>query len=177
MKKGVLLLLVIPLFTLSSSFIFNPKIAHSLLGEEDTKIYKQAILFDLSYSELSLEYFPIEPIVEEVLPQGLLTSEQLDEAARRAGWPPEIWEKMKNIVMCESHGNSLAHNGSDPNGGSYGLAQLNGTYWFEKAGEDWNQWADPVVNLRTALWLYYALGEHFGGGGGWYNCSLYYGYD
>ncbi len=107
-----------------------------------------------------------------------LTLEELDEAGLAAGWPSSIWPDMRAIVQCETGGtlDPTAHNGSDPNSGSYGLAQLNGTQHFDRAGEPFEQWADPVVNLRVALWLYNARGR-FGGSGGWYTCALKNGLD
>jgi hypothetical protein len=113
----------------------------------------------------------------EVAPgQRVLSLDQLDAAAAAAGWPMTEgwWPQMRLIVICESGGNMFAHNTSDPNGGSYGLAQLNGTQHFDRSGEDFAQRFDPVVNLRTALWLRTVRG-HFGGGGGWKNCSEKYG--
>ncbi|MGD9932243.1 MAG: hypothetical protein AB7T37_00855 [Dehalococcoidia bacterium] len=105
-----------------------------------------------------------------------LTLEQLDAAAFLAGWPMTEgwWPEMRQIVQCESGRNIFAYNGSDPNGGSYGLAQLNGTQHFDRAGENFEHRFDPVVNLRTALWLRTARG-HFGGAGGWMICSELYG--
>ena len=106
-----------------------------------------------------------------------ITLEQLDMYAKMAGWPnePGWWPDMRKIILCETRSLDLmAHNTSDPNGGSYGLAQLNGSYHFEKAGEDFAKRFDPVVNLRTALWLRTARG-HYGGTGGWYNCARLWG--
>lgn len=106
-----------------------------------------------------------------------LTPEQLDQAAIEAGWPMEAgwWPEMRLIVQCESGGlDTMAYNPNDPNGGSYGLAQLNGEYHFVNAGEDFALRFDPVVNLRTALWLRTVRGR-FGGTGGWYNCANRYG--
>lgn len=101
-----------------------------------------------------------------------LTVEELDQFAAVAGWPnePGWWPDMRAIINCESGRNIFAHNTSDPFGGSWGLAQLNGRYHFDRAGEDFEQRFDPVVNLRTALWLRTARG-HYGGGGGWKLCS------
>lgn len=102
-----------------------------------------------------------------------LTLEQLDAAAVAAGWPmePGWWPDMRKIIQCETHSlDRFAHNTSDPNGGSYGLAQLNGDQHFISSGEDFNQWMDPIVNLRVALWLRTVRG-HFGGTGGWAICS------
>jgi len=106
-----------------------------------------------------------------------LTLEQLDAAAAMAGWPnePGWWPEMRKIILCETRSlDTMAHNTSDPYGGSYGLAQLNGSYHFANAGQDFSRRFDPVVNLRTALWLRTARG-HFGGTGGWFNCAKLWG--
>lgn len=106
-----------------------------------------------------------------------LTLEELDAYAFEAGWPnePGWWPDMRKIILCETRSlDTMAHNTSDPYGGSYGLAQLNGSYHFANAGEDFARRFDPVVNLRTALWLRTARG-HFGGSGGWYNCARLWG--
>jgi len=106
-----------------------------------------------------------------------ITLEQLDTYAALAGWPnePGWWPDMRKIIICETRSLDLmAHNTSDPHGGSYGLAQLNGSYHFVNAGEDFARRFDPIVNLRTALWLRTARG-HFGGGGGWANCAALWG--
>jgi hypothetical protein len=111
--------------------------------------------------------------------QRFLTLEQLDAAAALAGWPnePGWWPDMRKIVLCETRSlDTMAHNTSDPHGGSYGLAQLNGNYHFINAGEVFSRRFDPVVNLRTALWLRTVRG-HYGGTGGWYNCAKLWGID
>ena len=108
-----------------------------------------------------------------------LTLEQLDAYAFEAGWPnePGWWPEMRKIILCETRSlDTMAHNTSDPHGGSYGLAQLNGSYHFTNAGEDFARRFDPVVNLRTALWLRTVRG-HYGGTGGWYNCAKLWGID
>lgn len=102
-----------------------------------------------------------------------LTPELLDAYGRMAGWPdePGWWPEMRRIILCETASlDTMAYNPADPNGGSYGLAQLNGRYHFDRAGEDFRRWSDPVVNLRTALWLRTVRGR-FGGEGGWANCA------
>ena len=94
-----------------------------------------------------------------------------------AGWPnePGWWPDMRKIILCETRSlDTMAHNTSDPYGGSYGLAQLNGSYHFANAGQDFSRRFDPVANLRTALWLRTARG-HFGGTGGWFNCAKLWG--
>lgn len=128
---------------------------------------------------------PPVPAVDSGGPEGFsiapsdrfLTLAQLDAAAKAAGWPMENgwWPQMRQIIQCETASlDRFAHNTSDPNGGSYGLAQLNGTQHFEHSGENFNQWSDPVVNLRVALWLRRTRG-HFGGSGGWMICAARWG--
>lgn len=102
-----------------------------------------------------------------------ITLEQLDAYAVIAGWPdePGWWPDMRKIILCETASLDLfAHNTSDPLGGSYGLAQLNGRQHFDKSGEDFEMRFDPVVNLRVALWLRTVRG-YFGGSGGWKVCA------
>jgi hypothetical protein len=99
-----------------------------------------------------------------------LTFEELDEAAVQAGWPriDGWWPEMRKIITefeCPSL-STHCYNGADPNGGSYGLAQLNGRDHFDSCGEQFEMRYDPVVNLRVALCVRAALG-HFGGPGGW----------
>lgn len=108
-----------------------------------------------------------------------LTWGELDAAGAEAGWPEGPWLMMRNIVYCETGGTLYTHasNGSDPNGGSHGLAQLNGSQHFTRSGENFELRYDPVVNLRVALWLWEARGRIFGGSGGWYFCSIQFGYD
>lgn len=107
-----------------------------------------------------------------------LTWGELDAAAAAAGWEIGPWLMMRNIVFCETGGTlyTHAHNATDANGGSHGLAQMNGRYPFDMAGLDFEQRYDPVVNLRAARWLWEARGRLFGGTGGWYWCSLKLGY-
>ena len=116
---------------------------------------------------------PAKPADPYTATDRFLTLDQLDAAAAAAGWPMTDgwWPDMRKIIQCETHSlDRFAHNVDDPNGGSYGLAQLNGTQHFISSGEDFNQWMDPVVNLRVALWLRTVRG-HFGGSGGWMICS------
>ncbi|HMO96333.1 MAG TPA: hypothetical protein PKD27_09430 [Tepidiformaceae bacterium] len=148
-------------------------------------VASKALPLDLAKSsfclrtEASLPLATPTPVLPELPPLAgwgqrvyRLSVAELDQYAAAAGWPnePGWWPEMRAIVICESGGNIFAHNTSDPHGGSWGLAQLKGRYHFDRAGEDFEQRFDPVVNLRTALWLRTARG-HFGGGGGWKLCS------
>lgn len=98
-----------------------------------------------------------------------ITLEELDDFAAAAGWDlasPD-WESFRRIVQCEDPTlNIYAHNSTDPAGGSFGLAQLNGSHWFDRYGEDFGLRYDPVVNLRTARKLHEEFGR-FGGTGLW----------
>lgn len=99
----------------------------------------------------------------------ILTLDELDAAAAAAGWDiaGASWASMRRIVECETPSlNASAHNGTDPAGGSHGLAQLNGSHWFDRYGEDFALRYDPVVNLRTARRLHEEFGR-FGGPGLW----------
>jgi len=147
-------------------------------------VSSRALPLDLARNELCLKTAKSLPLASPTpaLPANasrFLTLEQLDAYAAAAGWPnePGWWPEMRKIILCETRSlDTMAHNTSDPYGGSYGLAQLNGSYHFERAGEDFAQRFDPVVNLRTALWLRTARG-HFGGYGGWYSCAKLWGID
>jgi hypothetical protein len=101
-----------------------------------------------------------------------LSAAEFDTAARMAGWRSEDLPGIRAIVDCETHGtfDTQAYNADDPNGGSFGLAQLNGAQHFVAAGEDFNGRFDPVTNLRVARWLYETRGG-FGGTGGWLTCT------
>ena len=120
-----------------------------------------------------------ESLELEIAEGRYLSWDELDLAGAAAGWEIGPWLKMRNVVYCETGGTLFTHayNGSDPYGGSHGLAQMNGRYAFDQAGLDFEQRYDPVVNLMAAKWLWEARGGLFGGTGGWYWCSLRFGYD
>jgi len=75
-----------------------------------------------------------------------------------AGWPRELWAQAKAVTCGIGNqsgypwGESNCHPGSR-NGESLGLFEL-WAGWFPYFGEDVNQWADPVVNARTAWNVY-----------------------
>jgi hypothetical protein len=85
--------------------------------------------------------------VLEVAPGAALTREQMYEVLRRAGWPPEEWERARAVAWCESRWRPDA---VGDGGDSLGLFQLWGG-WFAWAGVSAEQWADPVVNAAVAL--------------------------
>lgn len=92
------------------------------------------------------------------------------------GWPAEEWPTLSMVMNRESRCNPNAFNGTDPNGGSRGLVQING-FWCRPNRYTPNGFLqdkgalsvcddlyNPEVNLRSALhmWLY---GENRGGCG------------
>lgn len=68
----------------------------------------------------------------------------------KGGWQSHMLLQASSVTFCESRNNPHAHNPDGPALGLFGLDPL----WFSYAGEDVNQWADPVVNSRVALATY-----------------------
>lgn len=94
---------------------------------------------------------------QPIEPAGQLSADELREVLRLAGWPEELWEAAGRVVGCESN---LRPGAVGDSGRSVGLFQLNLETWFRYAGEDPEQWADPIVNARTAYATYiYDLGR------------------
>ena len=67
-----------------------------------------------------------------------------------AGWPEELLVQAKRVTFCES---SHRPNAIRPNGRYFGLFQLEKN-WFDYFGEDFSQWANPVVNARVGYQTY-----------------------
>jgi hypothetical protein len=75
-----------------------------------------------------------------------------------AGFSRDDWPAIGIIMWRESRCNPTAHNGRDPNTGSFGLMQING-YWCRGGGLRNLGWGsgnhcpamfDPATNLRAA---------------------------
>lgn len=88
------------------------------------------------------------------------------DTALRVGWPVEQWERLSKILFRESRCQPDALNGSDPNGGSTGLSQIN-HFWCKPTRYTANGWLqdqgvlttceelyDPETNLRAALYIW-----------------------
>lgn len=90
------------------------------------------------------------------------------ELAMAVGWTKEQWPKLSYVIHRESRCRIEAYNGTDPNGGSRGLMQING-YWCKKNRWNPHGWLQaqgiletcddlykPEVNLRAglAMWNY-----------------------
>lgn len=89
---------------------------------------------------------------------GSLTEAEMRAVLTEAGWPEELLAEALTVAYCESKWSPYA---VGDGGHSLGLFQLNGM-WFGYAGEDRSQWADPVVNARTAWATYqYDIGRGY----------------
>lgn len=77
-----------------------------------------------------------------------LTEAELRAVLLAAGWPEQLLAEAMAVAWCESrwHPTSIGN-------GSYGLFQLV-PLWFDYSGQDFEQWADPVINARAALTTY-----------------------
>ena len=102
---------------------------------------------------------------------------QWTEIATDIGWQKEDLEMLDYVLNQESRCIPNVHNKNDPNGGSYGLAQVNG-FWCEPSKywpkgylqsfgviETCKQLLHPRANLVSArfIWLY----AHRHSGNGW----------
>ncbi|MCX7617815.1 lytic transglycosylase domain-containing protein [Tepidiforma sp.] len=74
-----------------------------------------------------------------------LTYAQVIAFAIEAGWPAELADSVARVAWCESRFRPDA-----VGYGAYGLMQVI-PLWFEYAGLSFEQWADPVANLKAAL--------------------------
>ena len=96
--------------------------------------------------------------------------EQLSALGVNLGWPADQRTVLESIMKRESNCTPNAINREDPNGGSRGLLQINGS---------WHKWLiakriiarpkdllDPVVNLRAGLEIYNYGVERYGFGWG-----------
>ena len=98
--------------------------------------------------------------------------EQFSALAINLGWDPDQRTILESIMARESSCTPNAFNRKDPNGGSRGLLQINGS---------WNKWLiakgiinkpknllDPVANLRAGLAIYnYGMDRYGFGWGPW----------
>lgn len=97
---------------------------------------------------------PIAPVSEfdaSALPTAL-SEGQARAVLDAAGVPQTLWDEFLSVWWCESRWST---NAVGDGGQSLGAMQL-WRGWFARAGEDEERWADPVVNVRTAYWVYRA---------------------
>jgi len=86
--------------------------------------------------------------------------------ARAAGWETDNHDRLSYIMWRESRCRPDAHNADDPNGGSYGLTQINGYWcrpsryfpdgWLQTQGvlNDCTDLHNPTTNLAAAKAIY-----------------------
>ena len=93
--------------------------------------------------------------------------------AIEVGWPADEWPNVAKIMWRESRCRPEAHNGTDPNGGSFGLMQIN-AYWCKPSKWTTTGWLqdrnvldncqdlyEPAVVLKAALNIYlYSYEKH-----------------
>jgi hypothetical protein len=112
-----------------------------------------------------------QPVQKLAVPEAALCP-QWWELAREVGWEETVLRDLDVILHRESRCLEAVHNREDPNGGSRGLAQINGSWtkWLRergilvKAGDLF----DPRVNLEAALAIYrYGVDRYGFGWGPW----------
>jgi murein DD-endopeptidase MepM/ murein hydrolase activator NlpD len=77
-----------------------------------------------------------------------LTTDQLTQYAQQAGFSGAALQNIVAIAQAESGGNTDAYNASDPNGGSYGVLQINGAH-----GLPTSCMLDPACSFKFAYQL------------------------
>lgn len=100
--------------------------------------------------------------------------------AIEVGWPDELWPRLAKIMWRESRCQPDAHYDGDPNGGSYGLMQINGFWcrpryagdpgWLQSAGvlDTCDELYDPETVLHASLHVYiYSLYQNKNGWHPW----------
>ena len=96
--------------------------------------------------------------------------EQFSALAINLGWPADQRTVLESIMDRESRCTPNAFNRKDPNGGSRGLLQINGSWhkWLTGLGiiSKPKNLLDPVTNLRAGLAIYNYGVERYGFGWG-----------
>lgn len=121
-------------------------------------------------NESTEERVGITPIKHDeaiMLPHNMLCP-QWAQIAVNVGWREEDLEMLDYVIYRESRCFTMSYSNRDPNGGSYGLAQVNG-YWCEPSQwypqgylqafgvlEQCGDLLHPRTNLLSArlIWLY-----------------------
>jgi murein DD-endopeptidase MepM/ murein hydrolase activator NlpD len=81
----------------------------------------------------------------------VLNQQQLTNYAQQAGFQGQALQDIVAIAMAESGGNTNAYNGNDPNGGSFGILQINGIHFG--TGTSQSCAFDPACSFRFAYQL------------------------
>jgi hypothetical protein len=88
---------------------------------------------------------------------------QFEKLARTVGWPQAEIGRLSYVMARESSCNPKAYNAADPYGGSYGLAQNNGSnkgFFMRKkiVRKSMTELFNPTRNLTAALALWRECG-------------------
>jgi len=108
------------------------------------------------------EYSRVEPPVSAKCPEWW-------NLAQSVGWSAQQLPMLDRVLWRESRCYDNVHNPTDPNGGSFGLLQING-FWVKYLSDAdllnaRSDLFDPEINLRAGLAIYnYAHMKH---GKGW----------
>jgi hypothetical protein len=78
---------------------------------------------------------------------------QWQHTAIAAGWTEDQWERLDYVLWRESRCLPDVHNDTDPNSGSYGLAQING-FWCRPSRYNPSGWLQEQGLLSTCTDLY-----------------------
>jgi Lysozyme like domain len=87
----------------------------------------------------------------------VLTASQIKAYAANAGFSGQALNTIVAIALAESGGNTNATNSSDPNGGSYGLVQINGAH-FHAGGTSQACALDAQCSMNYAFSLWSSQG-------------------
>jgi len=123
---------------------------------------------------ISVEPYLIEPITTTsstiFIDPYTSACEQFSALAINLGWDPNQRTVLESIMARESSCTPNAFNRKDPNGGSRGLLQINGSWhkWLIAKGiiSKPKDLLDPVTNLRAGLAIYNYGVERYGFGWG-----------
>lgn len=84
--------------------------------------------------------------------------EQFAQLAIGLGWPASEYDTLVRVIDRESRGIPSSINSKDPQGGSFGLLQINGFWesWLVERGliSSLESLLDPTINLRAGLAIY-----------------------
>ena len=109
-------------------------------------------------------------VTETSLPTTIATCDDAVNLARQVGWPDDELDTLAVVMLRESRCTPTAHNVDDPNGGSYGLTQINGFWclpnthwpigWLQAQGilTECGELYIPEANLRAALAIWHNSG-------------------
>ncbi len=115
-------------------------------------------------------YEAVLPVTTTIAPTTTITTiATCDDALQLAldlGFPAEQLGTLDLVMYRESRCQTTAHNASDPNGGSYGLTQINGFWclpnsnwpigWLQEKGilEECSDLFNATIALRSTLAIY-----------------------